>query len=196
MQIKKDHVKEAILKAGETEFLANGFEKSSIRKIVKKAGTTTGNFYNYFKNKEVLFDTIINDDLKLFHHYIENHNEGIPNIIVHSTKIEIRMQIESELDRFIPDFGIGLVLIMEHSDGTKYMTHRKKLMSHIKNHMYKHMMSLNALETVVSYSDVLAEQFVKGLTVIIKNYDNKLKKREMILEHIMFYIVGITGIAT
>ncbi len=74
MQVKKDEMKNAILKSGEKEFLENGYEKASIRKIVKQAGTTIGNFYNYFANKEALFEELVNEEYHEFINFIQHHN--------------------------------------------------------------------------------------------------------------------------
>ena len=51
MQIKKDTMKNALLASAENQFLLKGFDKASLRQIVKEAGTTIGNFYNYFDKK-------------------------------------------------------------------------------------------------------------------------------------------------
>lgn len=50
--------KQAILDAGESEFLNKGFHAASLRNIVKDAGVTTGAFYGYYKSKEELFDAL------------------------------------------------------------------------------------------------------------------------------------------
>ena len=51
--------KQAILDAGESEFLNKGFHAASLRNIVKDAGVTTGAFYGYYKSKEELFDALV-----------------------------------------------------------------------------------------------------------------------------------------
>lgn len=51
--------KQAILDAGESEFLSKGFRAASLRSIAKDAGVTTGAFYGYFKSKEELFDALV-----------------------------------------------------------------------------------------------------------------------------------------
>lgn len=48
-----------ILEAGKREFLQKGFEKASLRNIVKEAGVTTGAFYGYYDSKEALFDALV-----------------------------------------------------------------------------------------------------------------------------------------
>ncbi len=67
MQTKKDHVKDSLLDAACAEFLDKGFEKSSIRRIVKSAGTTIGNFYNYFESKEQIFSHLVDE---IYHGFI------------------------------------------------------------------------------------------------------------------------------
>ncbi len=42
-------------------FLAEGFQKASLRKIVSEAGFTLGAFYGYYNSKEELFDALAGD---------------------------------------------------------------------------------------------------------------------------------------
>lgn len=58
-QIKKDEVKDKILASAKNEFLEKGFQKSSLRSIVKKANLTQGAMYAYFKNKDDLFFSVV-----------------------------------------------------------------------------------------------------------------------------------------
>ena len=46
---------ERILEAAREEFLEKGFERASLRRIVKEAGVTTGAFYRYYPTKEALW---------------------------------------------------------------------------------------------------------------------------------------------
>lgn len=48
-----------ILQAAREEFLAKGFQGASLRRIVKKAGVTTGAFYRYYPTKEALFEALV-----------------------------------------------------------------------------------------------------------------------------------------
>ena len=55
MQIKKDIVRDRILRAAADDFLDIGFQKASLREIAKKAGVSKGSIYTYFRNKDELF---------------------------------------------------------------------------------------------------------------------------------------------
>ena len=51
----KAEVREALLKAAGEAFSESGFEGARLGDIVERAGTSIGNFYKYFANKDELF---------------------------------------------------------------------------------------------------------------------------------------------
>lgn len=48
-----------IIKSAKEEFLKHGFSNASLETICRNAGVTTGAFYNRYKNKAALFDTLV-----------------------------------------------------------------------------------------------------------------------------------------
>lgn len=54
--VNRSEKKTSIIQAAITSFAQNGYEKTSISDIASKAGIATGGIYNYFKNKEELFE--------------------------------------------------------------------------------------------------------------------------------------------
>lgn len=59
MQTEESRTLEKILEAAKEEFLEKGFQKASLRNIVKIAGVTTGAFYRYYSSKEALFAALV-----------------------------------------------------------------------------------------------------------------------------------------
>ena len=57
---------ERIVNIATQEFLNNGYQAASLRKIAKAARVTTGAMYGYYKNKEALFNSIVEDVGKKF----------------------------------------------------------------------------------------------------------------------------------
>jgi len=56
-------VKRRILKISRRLFLEQGYDKTSVRQILKKAGLSTGSLYHFFKNKEELLLAGLHDAL-------------------------------------------------------------------------------------------------------------------------------------
>ena len=50
---------EKILECSKREFLQNGFKNASLRNIALEAGLTTGAIYGYFKNKNAIFEMLV-----------------------------------------------------------------------------------------------------------------------------------------
>jgi AcrR family transcriptional regulator len=59
VQRPKPEVREGIQKAAAEAFADGGFERAALGDIVERAGTSIGNLYKYFANKEELFEDFI-----------------------------------------------------------------------------------------------------------------------------------------
>jgi AcrR family transcriptional regulator len=66
MRPKSDKTKDSILAIARQEFLSKGFRDASLRQIAKQANGTTGIIYTYFKNKNDLFETLVQPLLHQF----------------------------------------------------------------------------------------------------------------------------------
>ena len=59
--MEKPETLEKIQESAKKHFLANGFQRASLRKIVSDAGFTLGAFYGYYKSKEELFHALVEE---------------------------------------------------------------------------------------------------------------------------------------
>lgn len=66
MKPKSDETKDLILAVARQQFLTKGFREASLRDIAKKANGTTGIIYTYFKNKNDLFETLVQPAIHQF----------------------------------------------------------------------------------------------------------------------------------
>ncbi len=51
--------RDRIVKAAYGCFMEKGYEQTSVRMILEKAGVTTGSFYHFFPSKEELFEAVV-----------------------------------------------------------------------------------------------------------------------------------------
>lgn len=61
--MKSTDKKQEILEAAMLVIRTQGIEKTTVREIASQAGVTTGAVYHYYKNKEELFQDIINESI-------------------------------------------------------------------------------------------------------------------------------------
>lgn len=65
--------KEKLLASAKSEFMEKGYAKTSLRKICANAGMTTGALYFFFKDKEDLFRSIVEEPYKELMKMIQMH---------------------------------------------------------------------------------------------------------------------------
>ncbi len=78
MQIKKDEVENAIIRAAEKEFIEKGYKNASLRSISKKSGVSLSNIYNYFNSKDKLYQHILSPLISSINNvktFLKNHSE-------------------------------------------------------------------------------------------------------------------------
>ncbi|WP_105615752.1 TetR/AcrR family transcriptional regulator [Vallitalea okinawensis] len=197
MQYKKEEVRNAILEQAENEFLEKGFEKASIRSIAKSAGTTIGNFYNYFSSKEAIFDALVEAEYTKFVYFINHHNDiERPDYLWDSLDLDLcRKVLRDLINDFLPMFTDRLLLLVECSKGTKYENARELLHGYIKEHFIEHMEEHNSNYMMkTSFPSLVARQFLDGIVIILKDYKDMDERRNLIAEHILFYFIGTMGL--
>lgn len=180
MQVKKEDLYQNILKAAKEEFIAKGYENSSLRTIARKANTTIGNIYHYFENKEdllsVLMDPIIEnlDELMKIHLAEEKTFHGVEEINHVLNEIDHGPFDATELKYLMDD----RLLILFDVKTTKYVALRENFMTAMKHHMAFH---LNIKREESHYLTIIADMFVGCIRhVLLERKDPVEAKKEFI----------------
>lgn len=74
---EKQHRREQILNAARTLLFTEGFNKTSVNKISKKAELSIGSIYFYFKNKEDIFSALEQEGLEILYASIQSEARDI-----------------------------------------------------------------------------------------------------------------------
>ena len=75
-EIRKER-KQSIMDTALEVFAEHGYASSSISMIATKAGVSKGLMYNYFKSKEELLSTIMNEGIDEIFYYIDPNKDGV-----------------------------------------------------------------------------------------------------------------------
>ncbi|MBI9011742.1 MAG: TetR/AcrR family transcriptional regulator [Clostridiales bacterium] len=193
MQVKKEEVREKLLGAGEIIFQEVGFEKASLRKIVKEAGTTIGNFYNYFETKEELFSILVEEEYQKFMYFLEHHEDHEDNQSDEIGDIDIWSEGLTEyIAGLLPIFTPRFVLLVDKSEGTKYEGFKHSLIEYFEAHFLEHVKQFG--NTHNPYARVVSTMFVNGLVDLIKQFMNNESLGHLVANHFMFFTLGTMGL--
>ncbi|MBR1613160.1 MAG: TetR/AcrR family transcriptional regulator [Succinivibrio sp.] len=130
-EFRKVTSKELIIKHGIKEFLERGFKSASLRSIVKKAGLTTGAFYNYYSSKEELFNELVDPYERHFINVVEKSCDdaiaSAKNDNVLETYEKVTGAASSELFSYVYDHYDNYLLLLSSSDFTEHSNFLNKL---------------------------------------------------------------------
>lgn len=115
---------ERIIAAGADEFLEKGFQRASLRNIVKNAGVTTGAFYGYFASKEELFSALAAPADHFMQEYRKVQRtfaELPPEFQRNNLGVTSSNWMLSMID-FLYENKTAFRLVLTCSEGTKYAT--------------------------------------------------------------------------
>lgn len=197
MQVKKEEVRDKLLDAGHKVFSEVGYEKASLRKIVKEAGTTLGNFYNYFDGKEALYDGLVGEEYTKFMYFIHHHDDltkDRPDDLWDINDVSTWSTVLNEyMGQIIPVFSEKFLLLIDKSEGTKYESFKVNVIDFFEEHYLEHVQNFGDGKDN-GYGRIVSTMFVEGLIKLIKLHLGTKKLGEMIIKHFVFFAVGTMGL--
>lgn len=177
MQIKKEEIRQTILKSAQKEFLLHGYEGASMRTIAKKANTTLGNIYHYFENKEAILEVLLGEPVRRIEEMVTEHvrlqfepytAEAIKGILENVEDILEFEEMQCLLDE-------RLIIIFDLKT-THFAEDRDRIIKIFKKHLAWHMGMKDADS---AYIDILLNTFIACLRhVILEHKGMKESKKE------------------
>jgi Transcriptional regulator len=121
----ENETKEKLLISAKKEFLEKGYMKSSLRSICKEAGVTTGALYFFFKDKEDLFSSLVDQPLnmlfEMINHYYKKGLESEEVMIeVLNGNYEEDLMASRTVIAFFYQYYEEFMLLIQKSQGSKY----------------------------------------------------------------------------
>lgn len=177
-QILKQEIKERILDNALDSFLEKGYRSTSMQEIAHKTGIAAGNIYNYFKNKEEVFSTLITPVLAQVKAIFGIQPQDLPML-----KLRDNIGIsEEKMEQFIKVYQSNrkvFVLLFEKSDSTKFETTKADVIDSLvsaiiraKNAFTPHPATLEQ-ETLVR---AFAAAYISGvISILTTSMDEKVK---------------------
>lgn len=91
---RKNELRTVIAEAARKLFVRQGYESFSMRTLAKNLGCSHGNLYLYFKNKQQLFDFLVEDSFEQLSHALERVRQDFPDNPVPLLKEAGRIYVE------------------------------------------------------------------------------------------------------
>lgn len=122
--MSNEETKEKLLSCAKNEFLEKGFMKASLRSICNNAGVTTGALYFFFKNKEDLFGSLVQEVLdKITETMNEHYSSEICSLkedTATDTDFSSDLNAAENVIHYIYQYYDEFLLLVSKSQGSKY----------------------------------------------------------------------------
>ena len=129
-----------ILTCAKEEFLSKPYEKVSLREVCSKAGVTTGAFYKRYKNKEELFDAVVEETVALVRMYCDQ-TEAVSYERMNDDELrkiwEMTPETQSRTINMLYDNYDGFRLLLCHAEGTKYAGFLHDFVTDVSDRSYR-----------------------------------------------------------
>ncbi len=180
-QILKEEIKNKILENALESFVENGYKKTSMKSIAQNSGIAVGNIYNYFKDKETLYDTIA----------IPVFNE-INEIFTDTIKKPIKLNVDEKSRKFINIYNSNkkiFVMVLENSNNTKFESLKDKVIENFSSVIIRTKNKI-AKKTATEKEKVFVKAFtgayINGIISILMQKIDEDTKLEVLYDFLSF----------
>jgi len=196
MQVLKEEMRQKIKKAARNEFEQNGYQKSSMRSIALSAGVTVGNLYRYFKNKDDLFQVIIQPAFEEIYKFIDEFARFKDTILTEGGhKGDFIKTFKESLIRIYLQHRSELVILLNGSKGSQMEHAREQIISliawRIKEEAFPKMKEKIIIPEDDFLAEVLATSFIEGISLVLNKYKDKGKTKELFTQFTHLYFRGL-----
>ena len=194
MQIKKDSVKQSLLDSAAKHFKTSGFEKASIRDIVKDADTTIGNFYNYFENKDAIFLALTEDLYQDFVTLIDHHGLDDREMVIESNDLEVwRKAIIDLMTPLLVKLDETFLLLVEN-ENSQFDGFKERLITLLSGHFTEHIAEFSPEYLYPNLGRLIGIGLLSSICEVIRTEKDTQKRIDLIVELIIYFSVGILGL--
>ena len=123
MAVADHSIDPKILESAQSEFMTNGFEKSSLKSICEGAGVTTGALYKRYKGKEDLFCAVVEQTVADLYEVAHSRGDMDPAAMSDQELIKAWEMDGADMMwwfRFLYERRDDFFLLLSCSQGTRY----------------------------------------------------------------------------
>lgn len=191
MQYLKEEIRNRIITAALAEFKEKGYLDASMRMIAGNAGVAIGNVYRYFKNKDELFNAIMEPVYTRFVSLVLDlykTQETIPKM--QSIVKDITDKIMEVFEKHDTEF----MILMDKSRGSKYQNIKDDFIRLLNDRLRMELQQqfrANSVEIDDSFIYIIASTFVEGIFIIFRQYKDQAKIKKLIGQLLILFFENL-----
>lgn len=187
-QVLKDEVFDSIFQSAIDVFYEKDYRSAKMQEIAEKAGIPVSLIYNYYKNKEELFNKVASS-IRIDFDRIADEEEratGLPSE-------KYKNYTEDYILDLLENYKV-VVILMDKSQGTGYEHEKDHLIQTIEQHIKRQLdkKSQGIYDDMLCH--ILATNFAEGILEIARHYKDREYARTMLSLVTKCYYEGVNSL--
>ena len=207
--VNDKETKARLLRCALKEFSENGYMKASLRNICKEAGVTTGALYFFFKDKDALFGTLVEEPLHNLINLLENHFVEELEVSKSLSRGEISISEVASIEGFADDMELArnvvrflfknkeiFELLLTKAQGSSYENLPDNIVAMTEKHYLKIFAVMKGYksEKEITREDRFIVHWMThdqiDIFIHVVTHCNDLEEAEAQIKNMMAYIIG------
>lgn len=187
-QVLKEEIRNRILNAAEEIFYRKDYRSAKLTEIAELAGIPVALIYTYFKNKEILFDAIVDSV------YMNLSNASGEEEML---KGSASKRFEEAGEKYLHELLRGhkkFIILMDKSAGTKHVGAKQEIIKQLQAHIELGLKRQSKEKYEPMLAHILASNFTEGLLEIARHYQGEAWAREMLKLLAKCYYTGVESL--
>lgn len=191
VQVKKAEMRQTIIDVATDEFMKKGYENASLRVIAQKSHTTLGNIYHYFKNKEILLETIVLPVLDNIDALMDEHIQNYKaNVLSKEELLYYTEHLEEYVEKFefrcLFDKRVVIILELKSSHLLK---RKEEIIDKIQKHLQEHY----HLNDDAHYAKIVLDVLTDCLKHVLIEHENMDDAKREFIKLFRLFCTGVMG---
>jgi len=193
----KDHVREQITQAALEVFAAEGYQGAKVSAIASRAGLSTGNIYRYFRGKDALFYSLVDDAfVARFEALLNARVSALAGLDDVRQLDAAALAAQQQMLAFMTTHRLALVILLDRCTGSRYETFGQAFVTRLVDLTLEHLRAraTTPLDDVVPF--MLGEIFQtsrRALVAILENYTSEADIQHAFEAFWHFQLAGLAG---
>jgi len=166
-QVLKDEIRERIFNAAIDAFYEKDYKSASMQEIAKRAKVPVGLIYSYYKNKEEIFEKIVQPILWQYPETLKKASD------THTFELNVYTDIEKPFYSELFKRHRQFVILMDKSDGTKFSDSKENMINHLETHIHENWKEKLGPEYDDLFIHIISKSHIEGIIEIARNYKDQ-----------------------
>ncbi len=199
MRVLKNDKYESILRSARQEFIRKGFKNTSMRDIAQKSRVGLSNIYNYFKNKDEIFQAVVNPAKREIFAFVTKQHQEESMDLSRSSVFGHQEEVIEYFISLVDKYRDELHLLLHDSRGSSMENFREMFTDHI-THISLEYMEIEKRHYNTGYEvshffiHIMSSWMVNVLGEIVIHKLDRREIREFFREYFRFEYAGWCGL--